>query len=342
MVTTACDNYTTKCSGGNAPGDIPRAETAAETVALLRETLDRTQQEGLEATGARLFLGEQDIPPGFLFSIPVMSHDIDELSLRFYKETGGLLDSDLRLAFTEDAAVRLLRECGQSCTFHASEEYVQAILRQVQKVDETGVRVSPEESEVRLRRAIFREMVVALVDEWGERGLFQDTSNPDRWLLYKAYRGGFERFPCAGARQALRRIKKARARTLEKEEGPGMAELVSLCVSQEEGGLRRFRKAAAQTLQSIKTGRDASRSTTVPVIIISASTTFSRSKEYKSDPRRSPSASSSGGGGGDGGDDSGGSDPEPPASFVAPFPCNILSQNTHHAMVHGSQEGGRC
>jgi len=69
----------------------------------------------------------------------------------------------------------------------------------------------------------------------------------------------------------------------------------------------------------------------------------SRNREYRSPSRRSSSASSSGsGGGGDGGDDSGGSDPEPPASFVVPFPCNILSQNTHHAMGHGSQEGGRC
>ncbi len=77
-----------------------------------------------------------------------------------------------------------------------------------------------------------------------------------------------------------------------------------------------------------------------PVPAISGkSAIFTRSREYRSPSRRS---SSSSGGGGDSGDDSGGSDPEPPASFVVPFPCNILSQNTHHATVHGSQEGGRC
>jgi hypothetical protein len=80
--------------------------------------------------------------------------------------------------------------------------------------------------------------------------------------------------------------------------------------------------------------------TTAPTIIITTSTTHARSKEYKAPSRRASSSAS--GGGGDGGDDSGGSDPEPPASFVAPFPRNILSQNTHHAIVHGSQEGGRC
>jgi hypothetical protein len=78
---------------------------------------------------------------------------------------------------------------------------------------------------------------------------------------------------------------------------------------------------------------------TIPTVAI-----YSRAKEYRSPSRRSSSASSSGsGGGGDSGDDPGGSDqPEPPASFVVPFPCDILSQNTHHAIAHGSQEGRRC
>ncbi len=75
--------------------------------------------------------------------------------------------------------------------------------------------------------------------------------------------------------------------------------------------------------------------------IMSTATISSRAKEYKSTPRRSASSPSCSGDS-DNSDDGGSDQPEPPAPFVVPFPCNILSKTTNHAIVRGSQEGGRC
>jgi hypothetical protein len=81
--------------------------------------------------------------------------------------------------------------------------------------------------------------------------------------------------------------------------------------------------------------------TKAPIII--ASTTFTRTKEYKSPSRR---ASSGRGGGGDGGDDSGGSgDPEPPAATLClatcfPLPDVDPTQNIH-TIATSSEMGWR-
>lgn len=82
----------------------------------------------------------------------------------------------------------------------------------------------------------------------------------------------------------------------------------------------------------------------IPVIIISASTTHARSKEYKAPSRRS---SSSSGGGGDGGDDSGGSgDPEPPAATLClatcspfPLPHSVEPHHDTNPIVASSDRG---